>query len=75
MTTNGTTNDNDWQWVLQQMATSENKHRDIILNYNTNTRDIILILLYLDATSDNKWQRVTKYANEWQRMTASDKTN
>ena len=70
-----TTTDNGCYRKWQRIATSENKHGDIILNYNTNTRDIILILLYLDGTSDNKWQRVAKYANEWQRMTTSDKTN
>ena len=28
-----------------------------------------------NGTSDNEWQRVIKNANEWQRITASDKTN
>ena len=70
-----TTTDNGCYRKWQRIATSENKHGDIILKYNTNTRDMILILLYLDGTSGNKWQRVAKYANEWQRMTASDKTN
>ena len=64
MTTNGTSNDNEWQRVLRRVTTSDNKWQQVTMS---------------DATSDNKWHRITtsgttKKTNEseWEQIKESD---
>ena len=56
-----TTNDNEWQWVVQGITTSDKSG-------TTNDNEWQRVI-----TSDIEEQLITRNDDEWQRMTVSDK--
>ena len=65
----------EWQQVVQRMTTSGTT--------NDNEWERVVQRVTMSGTNSdnewqrkrNEWQRITKNHNEWQQMTASDKTN
>ena len=56
MTASGTTNDNEWQRVVQRVTKSDNKWQQC----------------QWVTTNDNEWQRMTdEWCDEWKQMRAS----
>ena len=62
--TSGTSSDNEWQRLVQPVATNDNKWQRMTTRVQRVTTS--------GSTSDSKWQLVTTSDNEWQLVTTSD---
>ena len=75
-----TTNDNEWQPMVQRVTMNDNEWQRVVQRVTTNDNEwqrVVQRVTTSGTTSDNEWQWVTtsdnKWYNEWQRVKMSDK--
>ena len=69
----GTTNDNDWQQMVQRVTTNDNEWYKEWQQMTTSDNEWQRVVSWVTNSDNewyNEWQRVTTNGNVWQRVTA-----
>ena len=75
--TSGTSNDNEWQRVVQRVTTNGNKWQWVVQRVTTNDNEWCnkwQRVTKSNTTSDNEWQQIAMSDSEWQSMKAAQYT-